>query len=100
MSSTDKLYWHFLSVDKRLRYGDQTTVEVGKRLMLPPKTKIIPCRVGYHASSRAIDALRYAPGPIVCRVRLHGRVIPHGPQHGPLPGTLPGTLPGPRKMIS
>lgn len=78
MSNTDKLYWHFLPPDGRLQYGDRKLVVVGERLMLPPDTKIIPCKVGYHASLRAIDALQYAPGPIVCRVTLQGEKIPYG----------------------
>ncbi|MFA4944930.1 MAG: hypothetical protein WC789_09550 [Lentisphaeria bacterium] len=33
------------------------------------------CSAGYHASRRAIDALGYAPGPWVARVRLGGKTI-------------------------
>ena len=75
---SSKLYWHFLQANGMLTHGDPRIVRVGKRLTLPPKTQIIPCQVGYHASLRPIDALQYAPGPIVCRVTLHGKIIPHG----------------------
>lgn len=73
-----QLYWHFLPANGRLQYGDRQQVEVGKKLMLTPQTQIIPCAVGYHASLHAIDALQYAPGPIACRVKLHGKIVPHG----------------------
>jgi hypothetical protein len=33
------------------------------------------CNYGLHASIRAIDALKYAPGPVICRVRLGGTII-------------------------
>lgn len=33
------------------------------------------CRSGLHGSQRVLDALRYAPGPIVRRVELIGKVI-------------------------
>jgi len=32
------------------------------------------CEVGMHASRRPIDALKYAPGPVVCRVRVWGDI--------------------------
>lgn len=45
---------------------------------LPPGTKPVLCQVGLHASKRALDALQYAPGPFVSRVRLEGRVVVEG----------------------
>src|SRR3990167_8761473 len=49
-SMTDRwLGWHFLSADRRLRWG-----------------------------SRALDALIYAPGPVVCRVELLGERLDGG----------------------
>jgi hypothetical protein len=39
---------------------------------------IMPCKLGLHASERLIDALQYAPGPLLCRVRLGGKMVPHG----------------------
>jgi len=33
------------------------------------------CNCGLHASVRAIDALKYAPGSVICRVRLGGTII-------------------------
>jgi hypothetical protein len=72
------LYWHFLPNDGRLQFGNRELVKIRHTLALPPDTVIIPCSVGFHASKRAIDALKYAPGPVVCQVTLHGRIVPHG----------------------
>ena len=69
--------WHFLPEDRRLHgcgnAPKRTPVEAGQTLSVDPPLEI--CRRGLHASERAIDALRYAPGPIVCRVILWGDVI-------------------------
>ena len=67
------LAWHFLSEDKRLGYGDGRLVEVGETLECKGKPKL--CDNGMHGSVRLIDALRYASGPIVCRVEIEGDVI-------------------------
>lgn len=66
-------YYHFLPADGRLQFPPHTLVEVGKTLWIdePP----ILCQRGFHASLRALDALGYAPGPIVCRVTLHGTIL-------------------------
>lgn len=65
--------WHFSG--PTLRDGSPLPA-VGVRL--PWIDDIKPCRSGYHASIRPIDALRYAPGPYVAQVRLHGAMIEHG----------------------
>lgn len=78
ITPTPVLGWHFLRVDGRLSRAPYTIVEVGQTLTLPPDTELQLCRVGYHASMRAIDALYYAPGPIACRVSVTGDI-----QHGP-----------------
>jgi len=38
---------------------------------------VVPCKQGLHGSGRAIDALRYAPGCNVARVRLTDTLVPH-----------------------
>jgi hypothetical protein len=65
--------WHFLSEDKRLCYGDGRVVEVG--VPLECEGEPVLCDNGMHGSIRLIDALRYAKGPIVCRVEIEGDVI-------------------------
>ena len=71
MSRTVKA-WHFLPQDGRLRYGSNELVEVGKVLRV--RSPLQMCRRGLHASLRLIDALQYAPGPIVCRVECGGEI--------------------------
>lgn len=66
------LAWHFLPQDRRLRYPPHTLVEPGQTLRVDPPIKL--CERGLHASVRALDALKYAPGPVVCRVRLGGQI--------------------------
>ena len=36
--------------------------------------KLLPCERGLHASDRLIDALQYAPGWTLCRVRMGGTI--------------------------
>ena len=67
------LAWHFLSEDKRLGYGDGRLVEVGATLECEGKPEL--CGNGMHGSARLIDAVHYARGPIVCRVKIEGDVI-------------------------
>jgi hypothetical protein len=70
---SDKLYWHWLNEDKRLRCGTKEVVEVGKTIRYDGK--LVLCESGLHASEKAIDALQYAPGPIICRVSLGGEIV-------------------------
>jgi hypothetical protein len=69
--------WWFAKRDAdgevRLPHGDGRVVRVGETLTVdgPP----VLCQQGLHASVHALDALAYAPGPIVCRVRLSGKIM-------------------------
>ena len=67
-------YWYFAPKDRRLRYGDGRLIEVGETHTVEPPLEL--CAHGLHASRRVIDALQYTPGPIACRVRLSGEIIP------------------------
>ena len=68
--------WHFVANNKRLGYGDGRIVEVGKTYEVPDKSRPIElCQYGLHASVRALDALKYAPGEICCLVELGGKII-------------------------
>jgi hypothetical protein len=40
--------------------------------------EIIPCQSGLHGSEHPMDALQYASGPVLCRVRQWGEVVYHG----------------------
>ena len=69
------LAWHFLPENGRLAYTNRPVKVGGANTVKPP---IVPCQRGLHASVRAIDALEYAPGPVVCRVECSGEIVPHG----------------------
>lgn len=66
--------WHFLKEDKRLGYGDGRLVRVGHTFRCDPD-KLKPCTYGFHASRNILDATYHAPGSIVCRVELGGKII-------------------------
>jgi len=66
--------WHFLQSDRKLAYPPHTPAFTGQLLTVDP-ARLELCEYGLHASERALDALKYAPGPIVCRVRLGGRIL-------------------------
>ena len=65
--------YHFLREDRKLRFEPFTPVVVGETLVYPGEPEF--CEAGFHASERAIDALQYAPGPVLCIVELGGEII-------------------------
>ena len=65
--------WHFLSNDKKFGYGDGNVAEPGYVYSVEGPIKL--CSWGLHASERAIDALKYAPGNMIGRVVLSGEII-------------------------
>ena len=67
-------YW-FAASDE-LPHGDGRKVVIGETLTVEPP--IIPCTRGLHASIDPFDALEYAPGPILYKVRLSGEIVAHG----------------------
>ncbi len=69
------LGWWFCAED-RLPHGDGRPVVLGETLKV--EGKIIPCERGLHASADPFDALQYANGAILYRVRLSGTIIAHG----------------------
>jgi hypothetical protein len=74
MPTTDTvLGYHWLCPDMRLGYEDAREVRVGETLTVDVQPVV--CQRGLHACIRAIDSLKYAPGPIVCRVRLSGQIV-------------------------
>jgi len=62
------LAWHFLSADRRLRHGDGRLMRKGQTLHVEGEPVL--CEHGMHGSHRLIDALFYAPGPIIERVEI------------------------------
>ena len=65
------LSWHFLPNNRRLQYPPHTLVEAGRTYAAVGR--LVLCHNGMHASARALDALGYAPGSVVCRVALRGQ---------------------------
>ena len=68
--------WWFGSTTKKLPHGDGRKIVIGKTHEV--KGEIIPCEHGLHLSKRMIDALQYAPGPVIYRVVGSGIIVPHG----------------------
>ena len=67
--SAPVLAWHF--VGATLRDGRPIPAD-GETLK--HRGKLVPCERGLHASDRLIDALQYAPGWTLCRVRMGGTI--------------------------
>src|SRR5690349_15368591 len=66
--------WWFAASDE-LPHGDGRKVVIGETVTVEPP--IVPCKHGLHASVEPFDALHYAPGPILYKVRLSGEIVPH-----------------------
>ena len=67
--------WWF-SQGYTLSHKDRRRIKLG--ITHKVEGEIVPCQNGLHYSARAIDALRYAAGPIVWKVRGSGIIVPHG----------------------
>jgi hypothetical protein len=67
------LAWHFCGKELTLGYGDNRPIVVGETISVDPPIEL--CKRGLHASPKILDALYYAPGTVICRVRLSGEVI-------------------------
>jgi hypothetical protein len=79
MPNKTHLAWHFVRESRRLGYADSDMEVVpGYIYSIDRDRRPVLCEYGMHASERAIDALKYAPGPIVCRVRVWGDVLDGG----------------------
>ena len=65
--------WHFAG--KTLRDGRPLP---RRGDVLKHDGPVVPCESGLHGSERAIDALGYAPGPLVALCELGGEVVAHG----------------------
>ena len=65
--------WHFLCEDRRTQHTGEL-VEAGTVLRASAKPLRL-CAYGLHASEKALDALHFAPGPVVCRVELSGDIL-------------------------
>jgi hypothetical protein len=66
------LAWHFLAANGRMAHTG-TPVVAGETYRY--EEKLVLCHDGLHASEKAIDALYYSPGPVVCRVECGGDIV-------------------------
>ncbi len=69
------LAWYFAPADRKLRYGDGRTVRKGVTHAVKQPEDLKLCAYGLHASPRLLDALGHAPGYVLCRVKLAGRIV-------------------------
>ena len=65
--------WYFSNTDRTLRHGDGRIIEAGTTHRVEGDLEL--CNSGLHASTNILDALRYAPGPVVWRVEVRGEII-------------------------
>jgi len=65
--------WYFSTTERKLRYGDDRSIELGITHSVEGKLKV--CEKGLHGSERLIDALSYAPGPVIWEVELSGEIV-------------------------
>ena len=61
---------YFATKDRKLRYGDGRSINVGSTHTVDCKPKC--CNRGLHASVKVLDALWHAPGSILYLVELSG----------------------------
>lgn len=73
MAETIDAWW--FSAGKSLPRGDKRRITIGRTHTV--KGEIVPCRNGLHGSVKPLDALQYAPGPFIWRVRLGGIIVAH-----------------------
>jgi hypothetical protein len=64
--------WYFSDESRKLRYDAGREIAIGVEHTVKGYPE--PCKRGLHASERILDALQYAPGPIIWRVELSGRI--------------------------
>ena len=67
------LAWHFVRQDRTLSNGSGLLAEPGY-VYGEPEGGLKLCEFGMHWSRNPFDALKYAPGPWLCRVRAWGDV--------------------------
>jgi hypothetical protein len=68
--------WYFSTTEKKLRYEDGRDIALGVTHTIEGTP--IPCERGLHGSVKLLDALKFAPGPVVWEVKLRGEVVEHG----------------------
>jgi len=78
LSKMIKTAYHFLPDDRKLRFGDdKRIVEPGMEFSVNPD-KLKLCSYGLHASIKPLDALTYAPGSVLTKCELSGKILESG----------------------
>ena len=68
--------WHFATANRRLRYGDDRLIRRNVRMWARPKGRALNlCHHGMHGSVNIIDALEYAPGPVLSWCEFGGEIL-------------------------
>ena len=67
------LAWHFVHRPLPGVLRDGRPVVIGETIR--HEGALVLCSSGLHASISALDALQYAPGAVICRVRVGGEVL-------------------------
>ena len=65
--------WWFAPADRKLANGDGRLIR--RNTTHVHRGDLVLCQSGLHASRRITDALKWAPGPILCRVECGGEVV-------------------------
>ena len=72
MTTDTVLAWHFRRLDGTTEYLREPE-QVGKSYSC--EGVLVLCGNGFHASEDVLDALTYAPGPLLCRIRCAGEIL-------------------------
>lgn len=73
MSTNQKtLAWHWAKNDLKTQYTNEPIVKGGT---IRAEGPLVLCENGCHASLHPFDALLYAPGSMLCRVELGGKIV-------------------------
>ena len=67
------LAWHFSPLDCLLANGDGRKIVAGESLSV--SLPLTLCKRGLHGSVNILDALNYAPGPMLWRVEISGEIL-------------------------
>lgn len=67
--------WHFCKQKNERIVTGYGNIIVKPGLKLIHDGELLMCSSGLHASSKPFDALKYAPGSVVCRVSCGGKIL-------------------------
>jgi hypothetical protein len=65
--------FYFSNTDRRLRFRDNRKIHLGETHTV--KGRLMMCERGLHASKNILDALDYAPGPVIYIVNVSAEIV-------------------------